>query len=134
MFGLRRIRQLQAEVAVLRGALDFYAINDNWRRRAKHVKGRQWELSAAAKDHGARAREALVKADAIRRKPLAKLIVQLRTWWRKGTALGAHGALKYRVFRRSKPCVVHVDVPAMRVTVPAPLPIREPNGATTVLP
>jgi hypothetical protein len=81
MFGLRRIRQLQAEIAVLRGALDFYAINDNWRRRAKHVKGRQWELSTAAKDHGARAREALVKADAIRRRPLAKLRDKVRQHW-----------------------------------------------------
>ena len=83
MFGRRRIRQLEAEIAVLNAALDFYAINDNWKRRAKHTKGRHWELSAAGKDHGARAREAQLKAKAIRRGPLATVADGVRDWIQK---------------------------------------------------
>ena len=68
MFGRRRIRQLEAEVKVLRDALDWYAVNDNWRRRSTHAKGTpvRWEMSPAQRDHGGRARAATLQADAIR--------------------------------------------------------------------
>jgi hypothetical protein len=131
MFGLRRIRQLQAENAVLRGALDFYAINDNWRRRAKHVKGRHWELSAAGKDHGARAREALVKADAIRRRPLAKFVDKVRQLVGKRASSEPEFLEIPASLRRSQAPVLAVTVPAPRPLIPTNQPAE---GASHVLP
>lgn len=130
MFGLRRIRKLEAEIAVLSAALDFYAINDNWRRRAKHSKGRHWELSAAGKDHGARAREALLKAKAIRRGLLGKIAHNVGAWWqeRRDTRDAEH------VIEHAAKHLKSSSLPPMRVTVPMPLPINESNGAPNVLP
>lgn len=122
MFGRRRIRQLQAEITVLSAALDFYAINDNWRRRAKHIKGRHWELSATGKDHGARAREALMRAAAIRRRPLAKLVDAVRQHW--------HSLRTEVAARRAIAGAANVLKRGVHVPPPTNAPSAGPTGET----
>lgn len=123
MFGRRRIRQLEAEIAVLNAALDFYAVNDNWRRRAKYSKGRHWEMCAASKDHGARAREALLKAKAIRRSPVAKLAHELRVLWQSiRSEFETRRSIANAADHMKR--VVHVPAPL------TPMPDSRPTGET----
>lgn len=117
MFARRRIRQLEAEAKVLREAVDWYAVNDNWKRRGIHPRGTpvRWEMSPAQKDHGGRAREAQVKADAIRRGPFAQLLSDIR------------GVFESRSNKRAVETTIaeaaeHLRV---RVTVPQPLLSRD---------
>lgn len=123
MFGRRRIRQLEAEIAVLITALDFYAINDNWKRRSKYSTGRHWAMSPAGQDHGGRAREALLKAKAIRRGAVGRLIDDVRAWFHARR----DAAKAKRSIANAAEHLKH------RVTVPAPLtptPDSRPIGET----
>lgn len=67
MFGwIRELRRLRADNAVMRAALVWYAAEDNWRRRATHVRGapkKHWRKSPAAFDRGRLACRALAEID-----------------------------------------------------------------------
>lgn len=61
MFGLSRLRQLQAENDALREALAYYADVRHWQRRGTNARGepRRWIKSRLAADRGEKARRAL---------------------------------------------------------------------------
>lgn len=68
MFGRKRIRSLEAQLNACREALDWYAVNDNWKRHSTHAKGTpvRWEMSPAQRDHGGRARAAVEASRQVR--------------------------------------------------------------------
>jgi hypothetical protein len=63
MFGRKRIRILEVQVNELHTALSFYADSENWKRRGIHPPGTpvKFEMSPMVKDHGGRARAALMR-------------------------------------------------------------------------
>ena len=126
MFGRQRIRRLQSEIKVLREAVDWYAVNDNWKRRGIHPKGTpvRFEMSPAQKDHGGRARAAQVQADRIRRGAIGRILDAFRGRF--------YAQLDERAAQKS---IAHAaDHLQRRVTVPAPLAVNDASdGETNVL-
>jgi hypothetical protein len=133
IFGRRRIRQLEAEVKVLRGAVDWYSVNENWKRHSTHAKGTpvRWEMSAAQRDHGGRARAAAESARLIRMQMPVGLIdrLVLRLQMRRATkqlSEASSAAVTVLWNKHLDDARRHsVTVPAARSNTPASRPTGE---------